>query len=140
MDTLWKSVPLAPDASMVAAATTRLMHLGVAVSEAVVREALVSAIASAPAEPVAFHMEVTVTDRNGTYRAVPRAGAGTEAAGLKGQRASYFGGRESAIYRLLGKSSRRLDVDGATITPMLPEAGDRIDVTRYSVIVGKRSA
>lgn len=134
----WKSVPMAPDAAMVAAATTRLLFLGVAASEAIVRDALASAIANAPAQPVAYHLEVAVTDRNGTYRAVPRAGAGTEATGLKGQRASYFGGRESAIYRLLGKSSQRLDVDGATITPMLPEAGDRIDVTRYSVIVGKR--
>lgn len=138
MDTLWKSVPLAPDASMVAAATTRLMHLGVAVSEAVVREALVSAIASAPAEPVAFHMEVTVTDRNGTYRAVPRAGAGTEAAGLKGQRASHTGSRLGAIRSLLEKSSQPLNVMDATIVTMQPESGDRIDVTRYDVIVGRR--
>lgn len=138
MDTVWKSVPMAPDASMVAAATTRLLYLGVAASEAIVRDALASAIAHAPAQPVMYHLEVAVTDRNGTYRAVPRAGGGTEAAGLTGQRASYTGGREGAIYRLLEKSSQRLDVDGAAITPMLPEAGDRIDVTRYSVIVGRR--
>lgn len=138
MEALWKSVPMAPDASMVAAATTRLLFLGVAASEASVRDALANAIAHAPAQPVMYHLEVAVTDRNGTYRAAPRAGGGTDAAGLKGQRASHTGGCKGAIYRLLEKSTHQLDVEGATITPMLPEAGDRIDVTRYSVIVGRR--
>ena len=51
MEALWKSVPMAPDAAMVAAATTRLLYLGVAASEAIVRDALASAIAHAPAQP-----------------------------------------------------------------------------------------
>ncbi len=138
MDTNWKSVPTKMTPAMRAAAAAAGRKYMEETGGNNIDVMWAAALEAAPAQPVAYHLEVAVTDRNGTYRAVPRAGAGTEAAGLKGQRASYFGGRESAIYRLLGKSSQRLDIDGAAITPMLPEAGDRIDVTRYSVIVGKR--
>lgn len=138
MDTNWKSVPVEMTPAMRAAAAEAAQRYMAETGGNNLDVIWAAALSAAPQQRVTIYLEVVVTDRNGTYRAVPRAGAGTLAAGLNGKRASYTGGREGAIHRLLEKSSQRLDVDGATITPMLPEAGDRIDVTRYSVIVGRR--
>lgn len=138
MDTNWKSVPVEMTPAMRAAASAAIRQYMNTTGDIDLDAIWAAALCAAPKRPVNYYLEVAVTDRNGTYRAVPRGGALTEAAGLTGQRASYTGGREGAVHRLLEKSSHELDVEGATITPMLPEAGDNFGCTRYSVIVGRR--
>lgn len=138
--TTWKSVPLMMTPAMHAAAAAAARQYTEATGGNNLDVIWAAALEAAPAKPVGHELEIIVTDRNNTYRARPRPGMATEKAGLQNLSASYTGGRIGAVYRLLEKASRRLNVEQAEITPMLPEAGDPSDCVRYSVVVMERGA
>lgn len=140
MDTTWKSVPqqLTPEMRQAAEAAARqyMEETGGNSLDAI----WAAAVAAAPTQPVTHELEIITSDRNNTYRALPRVCHATELAGLQGKSASYTGGRIGAVQRLLEKSTRPLNVEAAVIVPMLPERGDPHDRTRYSVLVQERGA
>lgn len=138
--TTWKSVPLIMTPAMHAAAAAAARQYAEATGGNNLDVIWAAALQAAPDKPAGHELEIIVTDRNNTYRARPRPGMATEKAGLQNLSASYTGGRIGAVYRLLEKASRRLNVEQAEITPMLPEAGDPSDCVRYNVVVLERSA
>ena len=139
MDMTWQTVPqtLTPTMRKAAAAAARDYFAETGGNSIDVIWA--AALASAPRPTVRHELEVIVTDRNNTYRARPAVGASAEKAGLQGKIASCTAGSSRAVRALLEKSERPLDVKAAEIVAMLPEAGDRYDVSRFSVVVWERS-
>ncbi|MBN8283413.1 hypothetical protein [Zoogloea sp.] len=137
MDTNWKSVPtkMTPEMRAAAAAAGREYMEETGGNNIDVMWA--AALEAAPAQSVSHEVEVIVRDANATYRAAPKATPAAEAAGLRGISTTCTMGSRQAVIALLKKSTRPLDVTGAQITAMLPEAGDRYGVSRFHVIVNE---
>lgn len=135
--TIWKSVPVMMTPAMHAAAAAAARKYMEATGGNNLHVIWAAALEAAPAQSVSHEVEVIVRDANATYRAAPKATPAAEAAGLKGISTTCTMGSRQAVIALLKKSTRPLDVTGAQITAMLPEAGDRYDVSRFHVIVNE---
>lgn len=137
MDTNWKSVPTKMTPEMRAAAAAAAREYLKETGRNNIDVMWAAALEAAPVQRVSHAVEVIVRDANATYRAAPKATPSADAAGLKGISTTCTMGSRQAVIALLKKSTRPLDVTGAQITAMLPEAGDRYGVSRFHVIVNE---
>jgi hypothetical protein len=139
MDMTWQTVPQTLTPKMREAAVAAACDHMAETSDHRIDMIWAAALAVAPRPAVRHELQVIVTDRNNTYRARPAVGASVEQVGLQGKVASCTAGSSRAVRALLEKSERPLDVNAAEIVAMLPEAGDRYGVSRFSVVVWERS-